>query len=229
MSKKSIKFSFFSCSRVVLLKIFKKICINFKILAFLYSEKLNKSTFYVLLGGRNMDFINTYHLSRWTLYAKNVNKNLEDSLNNGFISPLPTNNFPIYKGQIFQYVSRFDNNNNPIFKLAISLEDSMINDTTVFICPLETFNKINTRVDSKKFVEIGILPLISKNNIFYARLEGIKMINKKLVNIKDNKILFRGYGYLNIDQVERIQLYYLRLANKKFELNKNYKKNNYIC
>ena len=176
-----------------------------------------------------MDFINAYHLSRWTLYAKNGNKNIEETLNNEYKSPLPTVNYPIFKGQIFQYVSKFDKNNNPIFKLALSLEDSLSIDNTVFICPLETFNKLNNKIDKKKFIEIGLLPLISKNNIFYARLEGSKMINKKLINLKDNKVLSRGYGQLSIDQVERIQLYYLRLTNNKFEMFQKYKKNNYVC
>ncbi len=176
-----------------------------------------------------MDFINAYHLSRWTLYVKNRNKNIEETLSNEFKSSLPTVNYPIFKGQIFQYISKFDKNNKPVYKLALSLEDSLDSESTVFICPLETFNKINTKVDSKKYVEIGLLPLISKNNIFYAKLEGAKMINKKLVNLKDNKVLSRGYGNLSIEQVERIQLFYLRLANNKFEIFKRYKKNDYIC
>ncbi len=172
-----------------------------------------------------MDYLDNSDLKRWQTYAEKNLEKIGEKFENKISSPIQTTNFPIFKGQIIKYFKKYDLNGKVDCGLAIALEDSLDNEKTVFICPIYSesiINKfINNDSNKKKYnsllFKIGLLPLINKQYNFYAKIDAIKILNKRLIDQKDKKIFSYGYGQIPSYIINELQIKYLCLTEIKFK------------
>jgi len=127
-------------------------------------------------------------------------------------------------GKIVQYVKKIVGNDNLAEKrnYGIILENSDFDETNVFICPI-SFNEPKS-ANFWKRCKLGVIPTINKDKKAYAKLDQIRYIDKKRI-IKES-LTNSNFGYLPIDEVERIQNGFFKLINKR--MNINYIKRNTI-
>ncbi len=138
-------------------------------------------------------------------------------------------NVEIYKGQLVLYIKKLDRANKPVYSLAVSLEDNFEEDKSLFICPIFKSCSLSEEMNNDKLVYLGMLPQIDDYEPYYAKLDSIKMIDKKLIFVKDKSKSLNNYGSIPPYIIDQLQVKYLILTGNKFNLMNETVKKVYFC
>lgn len=176
-----------------------------------------------------------FYFNYWSCLAKKSIDKIDISLKNQDIlrSNLPSRGISVSKGQIIEYLVGYKEKSTPVYKLAVALENSFINDPQVMIVPIEYLKVLDyekniqdTKNNIRKF-NLGILTLLSKNISIIAKIDEIRILDKRHIK-KDENFFKKTYGHAPEYLIDEIKMKYLTFTSLRLINNeKNKKKNLY--